>query len=145
MKDLKLIPFNELVSKTELPEGDVRSWTESSSKVVHVKRKLGSLYRSLNTLIGGTSLPFNVMEVALIIDKLMERVGIKFDISSNGKSELTLLSDKGVEWLNEINEIVKIVKEKENKEKYAPWIVTRNIEVAKMIEEFMKQLDEEIS
>ena len=102
---LELIPFNELISKTELPDGGVRSLAESSSKAVHVKRKLGALYRSLNT--GGRSLPFNVMEVATIIDKLMERIGTN---TSNGKIELTLLSDKGVKWLNEINEIVKETK-----------------------------------
>ena len=113
MKDLKLIPFNELISKTELPDGGVRSLAESSSKAVHVKRKLGALYRSLNT--GGRSLPFNVMEVALIIDKLWERIGTN---TSNGKIELTLLSDKGVKWLNEINEIVK--EKTKNKEK--SWI-----------------------
>jgi len=113
MKDLKIIPFNELVSKTELPDGGVRSLAESSIKAVHVKDKLMSLYRSLNT--GGTSLPFNVMEVAIIIDKLMERIGTK---TSNGKIELTLLSDKGVKWLNEINEIVK--EKTKNKEKSWP-------------------------
>lgn len=99
---LELIPFNELISKTELLDGGVRSLAESSSKAVHVKRKLGALYRSLNT--GGRSLPFNVMEVATIIDKLWERIGTN---TSNGKIELTLLSDKGVKWLNEINSIVK--------------------------------------
>lgn len=132
MKDLKLIPFNELISKTELPDAGVRSLAESSSKAVHVKRKLKSLYRSLNT--GGTSLPFNVMEVALIIDKLMERIGTK---TSNGKIELTLLSDKGVKWLNEINSIVK---------EKSPRIVTagivEEIEIDEMLEDLMKQLDE---
>lgn len=132
MKDLKLIPFNELISKTELPDGGVRSLAESSSKAVHVKRKLGSLYRSLNT--GGRSLPFNVMEVALIIDKLMERIGTK---TSNGKIELTLLSDKGVAWLNEINSIVK---------EKSPRIVTagivEEIEIDPILEECMKYLDE---
>lgn len=132
MKDLKLIPFDELISKTELP--DVDTCFRMSSKVVHVRSKLKSLYKPLNT--GGASLPFNVMEVALIIDKLMERVGIKFDVSSNGKIELTLLSDKGVKWLNEINSIVK---ETENKEK-SSW--PRGTEIDKMVEEFMKQLDE---
>ena len=132
MKDLKLIPFNELISKTELPDGGVRSLAESSSKAVHVKRKLRSLYQSLNT--GGTSLPFNVMEVALIIDKLMERIGTK---TSNGKIELTLLSDKGVKWLNEINSIVK---------EKSPRIVTTGIveemEIDDMLEDLMKHLDE---
>lgn len=132
MKDLKLIHFDELISKTELPDGGVRSLAESSSKAVHVKRKLGSLYRSLNT--GGTSLPFNVMEVALIIDKLMERIGTK---TSNGKIELTLLSDKGVAWLNEINSIVK---------EKSPRIVTagivEEIEIDPILEECMKYLDE---
>ena len=130
MNDLKLIPFDELVSKTELPDTGVRSLAESSSKAVHVKRKLGALYRSLNT--GGTSLPFNVMEVAMIIDKLMERIGTK---TSNGKIELTLLSDKGVKWLNEINSIVKGTR-----------IVTagivEEIEIDDMLEDLMKHLDE---
>ena len=130
MKDLKLIPFNELISKTELPDGGVRSLAESSSKAVHVKRKLGSLYRSLNT--GGRSLPFNVMEIATIIDKLMERIGTN---TSNGKIELTLLSDKGVKWLNEINSIVKGTR-----------IVTAGIveemEIDDMLEDLMKHLDE---
>jgi hypothetical protein len=132
MKDLKLIPFDELISKTELPDGGVRSLAESSSKAVHVKRKLRSLYQSLNT--GGTSLPFNVMEVALIIDKLMERIGTN---TSNGKIELTLLSDKGVKWLNEINSIVK---------EKSPRIVTTGIveemEIDDMLEDLMKHLDE---
>ena len=132
MKDLKLIPFNELISKTELPDAGVRSLAESSSKAVHVKRKLGALYRSLNT--GGRSLPFNVMEVALIIDKLMERIGTN---TSNGKIELTLLSDKGVKWLNEINSIVK---------EKSPRIVTTGIveemEIDDMLEDLMKHLDE---
>ena len=112
MKDLKLIPFNELISKTELP--DVDTCFRMSSKVVHVRSKLKSLYKSLNT--GGTSLPFNVMEVALIIDKLMERVEIKFDVSSNGKIELTLLSDKGVTWLNEVHKWCNEVVEDNEKE-----------------------------
>ena len=131
MKDLKLIPFNELISNTQFTKTDgVRSLAELSSRAVHVKRKLGSLYRSLNT--GGTSLPFNVMEVALIIDKLMERIGTK---TSNGKIELTLLSDKGVKWLNEINSIVKGTR-----------IVTAGIveemEIDDMLEDLMKHLDE---
>ena len=137
MKDLKLIPFNELISKTELPDGGVRSLAESSSKAVHVKRKLGSLYRSLNT--GGRSLPFNVMEVALIIDKLMERIGTKTSKESDAGGyytiELTLLSDKGVKWLNEINSIVKGTR-----------IVTAGIveenEIDDMLEDLMKYLEE---
>lgn len=130
MKNLKLIPFDELVSKTELPDEGVHYLAEASSKAVHVKRKLGSLYRSLNT--GGTSLPFNVMEVALIIDKLMERIGTK---TSNGKIELTLLSDKGVKWLNEINSIVK-------ETRIVTAGIVEEIEIDKMLEDLMKQLDE---
>ena len=137
MKDLKLIPFNELISKTELPDAGVRSLAESSSKAVHVKRKLGALYRSLNT--GGRSLPFNVMEVAMIIDKLMERIGTKTSKESDADGyytiELTLLSDKGVKWLNEINSIVKGTR-----------IVTAGIveemEIDDMLEDLMKHLDE---
>ena len=138
MKDLKLIPFDELVSKTQFTKADgVRSLAELSSRAVHVKRKLKSLYRSLNT--GGTSLPFNVMEVAMIIDKLMERIGTKTSKESDADGyytiELTLLSDKGVKWLNEINSIVKGTR-----------IVTAGIveemEIDDMLEDLMKHLDE---
>ena len=138
MKDLKLIPFHELISKTKFTKTDgVRSLAELSSRAVHVKRKLRSLYQSLNT--GGTSLPFNVMEVAMIIDKLMERIGTKTSKESDADGyytiELTLLSDKGVKWLNEINSIVKGTR-----------IVTAGIveemEIDDMLEELMKHLDE---
>ena len=130
MKDLKLIPFNELISKTELPDGGVRSLAESSVKSVHVKDKLRKLYQSLNT--GGRSLPFNVMEVATIIDKLMERIGTN---TSNGKIELTLLSDKGVKWLNEINSIVKGTR-------MVTAGIVEEIEIDDMLEDLMKHLDE---
>jgi len=135
---MKLIPFDELISKTEFTKTDgVRSLAELSSRAVHVKRKLGALYRSLNT--GGTSLPFNVMEVAMIIDKLMERIGTKTSEESDADGyytiELTLLSDKGVKWLNEINSIVKGTR-----------IVTAGIveemEIDDMLEDLMKHLDE---
>ena len=139
MKDLKLIPFNELISKTELPDGGVRSLAESSSKAVHVKRKLRSLYQSLNT--GGTSLPFNVMEVALIIDKLMERIGTK---TSNGKIELTLLSDKGVKWLNEINSIVYETKNKQKSSRImTEGIIVEGIVVDEALKDILKQCMDE--
>lgn len=140
MKDLKLIPFNELISKTKFTKADgIGSLAEASSRAVHVKRKLKSLYQSLNT--GGTSLPFNVMEVAMIIDKLMERIGTKTSKESDADGyytiELTLLSDKGVKWLNEINSIVK---------EKSPRIVTTGIveemEIDDMLEDLMKHLDE---
>ncbi len=139
MKDLKLIPFDELISKTELPDTGVRSLAESSSKAVHVKRKLRSLYQSLNT--GGTSLPFNVMEVALIIDKLMERIGTK---TSNGKIELTLLSDKGVKWLNEINSIVYETKNKQKSSRImTEGIIVEGIVVDEALKDILKQCMDE--
>ena len=142
MKDLKLIPFDELISKTKFTREDVgvRPLAESSMKSVHVKDKLRKLYRSLNT--GGTPLPFNVMEVALIIDKLILEVGTKTSSDSDGfhTIELTLLSDKGVEWLNKVNSIVKETKNKENRIVTAG--IVEGIEIDKMIEEFIKHLDE---
>jgi hypothetical protein len=102
---LKLIPFKYLIATTEIPDSGLQSLAESATKAVHVKRKLTELYRSLNT--GGISLPFNVMDIANIIDKLIEKIGTQ---TTDGKIELTLLSDTGVKWLNEVNEIVKETK-----------------------------------
>ena len=137
MKDLKLIPFDELISKTKFTREDVgvRPLAESSMKSVHVKDKLRKLYRSLNT--GGTSLPFNVMEVALIIDKLILEVGTKTSSDSDGfhTIELTLLSDKGVKWLNEINSIVK-------ETRIVTAGIVEEIEIDPILEECMKYLDE---
>ena len=110
---LKLIPFKYLIATTEIPDSGLQSLAESATKAVHVKRKLTELYRSLNT--GGVSLPFTVVEIANIIDVLIRRIGTQ---TKDGKIELTLLSDKGVKWLNEINEIVK--EKTKNKEK--SWI-----------------------
>ena len=98
---LKLIPFKYLIATTEIPDSGVQSLAESATKAVHVKRKLTELYRSLNT--GGVSLPFTVAEIASIIDGLIRRIGTQ---TKDGKIELTLLSDTGVKWLNEVNEIV---------------------------------------
>ena len=75
----------------------------------------------------------------MIIDKLMERIGTKTSKESDADGyytiELTLLSDKGVKWLNEINSIVKGTR-----------IVTAGIveemEIDDMLEDLMKQLDE---
>ena len=137
MKNLKLIPFDELISKTKFTREDVgvRPLAESSMKSVHVKNKLRKLYRSLNT--GGRSLPFNVMEVALIIDKLILEVGTKTSSDSDGfhTIELTLLSDKGVKWLNEINSIVK-------ETRIVTAGIVEEIEIDKMLEDLMKHLDE---
>lgn len=99
---LKLIPFKYLIATTEIPDSGLQSLAESATKVVHVKRKLTELYRSLNT--GGVSLPFTVVEIANVIDGLIRRIGTQ---TKDGKIELTLLSDVGVKWLNEVNEIVK--------------------------------------
>jgi len=134
---LKLIPFDELIPKTKFTREDVgvRPLAESSMKSVHVKDKLRKLYRSLNT--GGTSLPFNVMEVALIIDKLILEVGTKTSSDSDGfhTIELTLLSDKGVKWLNEINSIVK-------ETRIVTAGIVEEIEIDPILEECMKYLDE---
>ena len=100
---LKLIPFKYLIATTEIPDSGLQSLTECDTKVGHVKRKLTDLYHSLNT--GGVSLPFDVMQIANIIDKLIEKIETR--ITKDGKIELTLLSDTGVKWLNEVNEIVK--------------------------------------
>ena len=131
---LELIPFNELIATTT-HAFDTEFLSDSVSKVVSVKKKLNTLYLSLNT--GGTSLPFNVMGVANIIDKLMKRIGAK---KSPISIELTLLSDKGVEWLNKVNSIVKETTKKENR------IVTAGIveemEIEKMVEQLLKSLDE---
>lgn len=133
---LELIPFNELIATTTHPF-DMEFLSDSVSKVVSVKKKLNTLYLSLNT--GGTSLPptLNVMGVGNIIDKLMKRIGSKKTLIS---IELTLLSDKGVEWLNKVNSIVKETTNKENR------IVTRGIvegiEIDKMVEQLLKSLDE---
>lgn len=134
MKDLKLIPFDELIATTTHPF-DMEFLSDSVSKVVSVKKKLNTLYLSLNT--GGTSLPFNVMAVANIIDKLMKRIKAK---KSPIAIELTLLSDKGVEWLNKVNSIVKETKNKENRIVTAG--IVEEIEIDKMVEEFFKHLDE---
>ena len=118
MKALKLIPFDELVSKTQFTRADVgvRPLVMESVKSVHVKDKLRKLYRSLNT--GGIPLPFNEMEVAIIVENLILEVGTKTSRDSDGfhTIELTLLSDKGVKWLNEINSIVRETKNKCAKE-----------------------------
>ena len=131
---LELIPFNELIATTTHPF-DMEFLSDSVSKVVSVKKKLNTLYLSLNT--GGTSLPFNVMGVANIIDKLMKRIKAK---KSPIAIELTLLSDKGVEWLNKVNSIVKETKNKENRIVTAG--IVEEIEIDKMVEEFFKHLDE---
>ena len=131
---LELIPFNELIATTTHPF-DMEFLSDSVSKVVSVKKKLNTLYLSLNT--GGTSLPFNVMAVANIIDKLMKRIKAK---KSPIAIELTLLSDKGVEWLNKVNSIVKETKNKENRIVTAG--IVEEIEIDKMVEEFFKHLDE---
>ena len=102
---LKLIPFKYLIATTEIPDSGLQSLAESATKAVHVKRKLTELYRSLNT--GGVSLPFTVVEIANVIDGLIRRIGTQ---TTDGKIELTLLSDTGVKWLNEVNEIVKETK-----------------------------------
>ena len=125
---LELIPFNELIATTTHPF-DMEFLSDSVSKVVSVKKKLNTLYLSLNT--GGTSLPFNVMAVANIIDKLMKRIKAK---KSPISIELTLLSDKGVEWLNKVNSIVK-----ENR--IVTTGIVEEIDIDKMVEEFMKQPD----
>ena len=131
---LELIPFNELIATTTHPF-DMEFLSDSVSKVVSVKKKLNTLYLSLNT--GGTSLPFNVMGVANIIDKLMKRIKAK---KSPIAIELTLLSDKGVEWLNKVNSIVKEVKNKENRRVTAG--IVEEIEIEKMVEQLLKSLDE---
>ena len=128
---LELIPFNELMATTTHPF-DMEFLSDSVSKVVSVKKKLNTLYLSLNT--GGTSLPptFNVMGVGNIIDKLMKRIGAKKTLIA---IELTLLSDKGVEWLNKVNSIVK-----ENRIVTAG--IVEEIEIEKMVEHLLKSLDE---
>ena len=131
---LELILFNELIATTRHPF-DTEFLSDSVSKVVSVKKKLNTLYLSLNT--GGTSLPFNVMVVANIIDKLMKRIGAKKTLIS---IELTLLSDKGVEWLNKVNSIVKESKNKENRIVTAG--IVEEIEIEKMVEQLLKSLDE---
>lgn len=133
---LELIPFNELMATTTHPF-DMGFLSDSVSKVVSVKKKLNTLYLSLNT--GGTSLPptFNVMGVGNIIDKLMKRIGAK---KSPIEIELTLLSDKGVEWLNKVNSIVKETKNKENRIVTAG--IVEGIEIDDMLEDLMKYLDE---
>ena len=131
---LELIPFNELIATTIHPF-DMEFLSDSVSKVVSVKKKLNTLYLSLNT--GGTSLPFNVMGVENIIDKLMKRIGSR---KSPTAIELTLLSDKGVEWLNKVNSIVKETKNKENRIVTAG--IVEEIEIEKMVEQLLKSLDE---
>ena len=131
---LELIPFNELIATTTHPF-DMEFLSDSVSKVVSVKKKLNTLYLSLNT--GGTSLPFNVMGVENIIDKLMKRIGSR---KSPTAIELTLLSDKGVEWLNKVNSIVKETKNKENRIVTAG--IVEEIEIEKMVEQLLKSLDE---
>ena len=131
---LELIPFNELIATTIHPF-DMEFLSDSVSKVVSVKKKLNTLYLSLNT--GGTSLPFNVMGVENIIDKLMKRIGSR---KSPTAIELTLLSDKGVEWLNKFNSIVKETKNKENRIVTAG--IVEEIEIEKMVEQLLKSLDE---
>lgn len=128
---LELIPFNELMATTTHPF-DMEFLSDSVSKVVSVKKKLNTLYLSLNT--GGTSLPptFNVMGVGNIIDKLMKRIGAKKTLI---EIELTLLSDKGVEWLNKVNSIVK-----ENR--IVTTGIVEEIEIEKMVEHLLKSLDE---
>lgn len=128
---LELIPFNELMATTTHPF-DMEFLSDSVSKVVSVKKKLNTLYLSLNT--GGTSLPptFNVMGVGNIIDKLMKRIGAKKTLIA---IELTLLSDKGVEWLNKVNSIVK-----ENR--IVTTGIVEEIEIEKMVEHLLKSLDE---
>jgi hypothetical protein len=118
--------------------------SESVSKVVSVKKKLNELYLSLNT--GGVSLPFDVMQVADIIDKLKGKMGAKlsknasFSKKPNETIELTLLSDKGVKWLNTVNSIVKETKNKENRIVTAG--IVEEIEIEKMVEHLLKSLDE---
>ena len=131
---LELIPFNELIATTIHPF-DMEFLSDSVSKVVSVKKKLNTLYLSLNT--GGTSLPFNVMGVENIIDKLMKRIGSR---KSPTAIELTLISDKGVEWLNKVNSIVKETKNKENRIVTAG--IVEEIEIEKMVEQLLKSLDE---
>ena len=133
---LELIPFNELIATTTHPF-DMEFLSDSVSKVVSVKKKLNTLYLSLNT--GRTSLPptFNVMGVGNIIDKLMKRIGSR---KSPIAIDLTLLSDKGVEWLNKVNSIVKETKNKENRIVTAG--IVEEIEIEKMVEQLLKSLDE---
>ena len=140
---LKLIPFKYLISTTYHPH-DMEFLSESVSKVVSVKKKLNELYLSLNT--GGVSLPFDVMQVADIIDKLKGKMGAKlsknasFSKKPNETIELTLLSDKGVKWLNTVNSIVKETKNKENRIVTAG--IVEEIEIEKMVEQLLKSLDE---
>ena len=140
---LKLIPFKYLTATTYHPH-DMEFLSESVSKVVSVKKKLNELYLSLNT--GGVSLPFDVMQVADIIDKLKGKMGAKlsknasFSKKPNETIELTLLSDKGVKWLNTVNSIVKETKKKENRIVTAG--IVEEIEIEKMVDQLLKSLDE---
>ena len=134
---LKLIPFKYLTATT-YHSHDMEFLSESVSKVVSVKTKLNELYLSLNT--GGISLPFDVMQVADIIDKLKGKMGVKlsknasFSKKPNETIELTLLSDKGVDWLNQVN---KIVTEAKNNRQHK----TESHQTIEDISELMKTYD----
>lgn len=123
---LKPIPLDELIATTTHPF-DTKFLSDSVSKVVSVKKRLNTLYLSLNT--GGISLPFNVIWIGILIENAVRSVGAK---KLGETIELTLLSDKGVEWLNQVNSIVKEAR-----------IVTRGIveeiETDKTVEELLKQ------
>lgn len=123
---LKPIPLDELIATTTHPF-DTKFLSDSVSKVVSVKKRLNTLYLSLNT--GGISLPFNVIWIGILIENAVRSVGAK---KLGETIELTLLSDKGVEWLNQVNSIVK---EKTNKTR-------ERHEIDDELEELLKQLDE---